>query len=79
MAEPQAAFEEVRRPEQLVKFEDIDFVVVVSKQGVSRTVAASSYQYDRTAKLLRFSTGVLTAQDDSLSVNVARYCQSIIP
>ena len=23
--------------------------------------------------------GVLTAQDDSLSVTVARYCQSIIP
>ena len=32
-----------------------------------------------TAKLLRFSAGVLTAQDDSLSVNVARYCQSVIP
>jgi hypothetical protein len=66
-------------PLDLDKYEDIDSVVVVNKQGVQRTVSASGYQYDRSAKLLRFSPGVLTAQDDSLSVNVARYCQSIIP
>lgn len=66
-------------PLDLDKFEDVDSVVVVSKQGVQRTVPASGYQLDRTAKLLRFAAGVLTAQDDSLSVNVARYCQSIIP
>ena len=66
-------------PLDLDKYEAVESVVVVSKQGVERTVPASSYEYDRTAKLLRFSAGVLTAQDDSLSVNVARYCQSIIP
>ena len=54
-------------------------MVVANKQGAQRTVPASGYQYDRTAKLLRFSAGVLTAQDDSLSVNVARYCKSVIP
>ena len=59
-------------------YEAVDSVVVTSKQGVQRTVAATSYAYDRAAKLLRFGTGVLTAQDDSLSVNVARYCQIII-
>jgi hypothetical protein len=47
-------------------------------RGVERTVPASSYACDRTAKVLSFSAGVLTAQDDSLSVNVARYCQSVI-
>jgi hypothetical protein len=51
---------------------------VTSKQGVQRTVAAASYDYDRAAKLLRFGTGVLTAQDESLAVNVARYCEVII-
>ena len=66
-------------PLDLDEYEAIDSVVVVSKQGVQRTVPASSYQYDRTAKLLRFSAGVLGAQDDSLSVNVARYCQTVIP
>jgi hypothetical protein len=66
-------------PLDLDKYEDVDSVVVANKQGAERTVPASSYQYDRAAKLLRFSAGVLTAQDDSLSVNVARYCQSIIP
>jgi hypothetical protein len=66
-------------PLDLDKYEDVDSVVVANKQGAQRTVPASGYQYDRTAKLLRFSAGVLTAQDDSLSVNVARYCQSIIP
>ena len=65
-------------PLDLDKYEDVDSVAVVNKQGAQRTVPASSYQYDRTAKLLRFSAGVLTAQDDSLSVDVARYCQSII-
>jgi hypothetical protein len=66
-------------PLDLDKYEAIDSVVVVNKQGTQRTVPAARYEYDRTAKLLRFSAGVLTAQDDSLSVNVARYCESIIP
>ena len=66
-------------PLDLDKYEDIDSVVVTSKQGVKRTVPATSYSYDRTAKLLRFNTGALTAQDDSLDVNVAHYCQPIIP
>jgi hypothetical protein len=66
-------------PLDLDKYEAVDSVVVTTKQGTQRTVPASSYDYDRTAKLLRLSTGALTAQDDALSVNVARYCQSVIP
>jgi hypothetical protein len=66
-------------PLDLDEYEDIDSVVVTTKRGAQRTVTATSYSYDREAKLLSFSTGVLTAQDDSLAVNVARYCQRIIP
>ena len=65
-------------PLDLDEYEDIDSVVVTSKQGAQRTMAATSYNYDRSAKLLRFGTGVLTAQDQSLAVNVARYCEAII-
>ena len=66
-------------PLDLDDYEAIDSVVVINKQGVRRTVPTTGYNYDRIAKLLRFTTGVLTAQDDSLSVNVARYCEIIIP
>jgi hypothetical protein len=66
-------------PLDLDKYEDIDSVVVTTKQGSKRTVPPTSYSYDRTAKLLRFNTGALSAQDDSLEVNVAHYCQPIIP
>jgi hypothetical protein len=66
-------------PLDLDDYEAVDSIVVTSKQGVGRTVAADSYTYDRAAKLLRFNPGVLTAQDESLAVNVARYCQIIIP
>jgi hypothetical protein len=65
-------------PLDLDEYEDVDSIVVTSKQGVQRTVAATSYNYDRAAKLLLFNTGVLTAQDESLAVNVARYCEVII-
>ena len=64
-------------PLDLDGYEAVDSVVVTNRQGMPRTLAASSYTYDRTAKLLRFTTGVLTAQDDSLAVNVARYCEII--
>ena len=64
-------------PLDLDAYEAIDSVVVTNKLGVQRTVAAGSYSYDRAAKLLSFSAGVLTAQDDSLAVNVARYCEMI--
>jgi hypothetical protein len=64
-------------PLDLDKYEGIDSVVVTTKQGVKRTIPPASYRYDRTAKLLVFNSGVLTAQDDSLDVNVARYCEPI--
>lgn len=63
----------------LDKYEDIDTVVVTSKQSSKRTASPSSYSYDRSAKLLRFGAGALTAQDDFLDVNVARYCEPVIP
>ena len=66
-------------PLDLDEYEAVDSVKVTSKAGVPRTVAADSYEYDRAAKLLRFHAGVLTAQDESLAVNVARYCESVIP
>jgi hypothetical protein len=65
-------------PLDLDEYEDIDSVVVTSKQGVQRTAATNGYTYDRDAKLLRFNAGALTAQDESLAVNVARYCEVII-
>ena len=66
-------------PLDLDEYEAVDSVVVTNQQGGERTVADTSYNYDRTAKLLQFNTGVLTAQDESLAVNVARYCKSVIP
>jgi hypothetical protein len=66
-------------PLDLDEYEAVDSVVVTNKSGGQRTVAATSYVYDRAAQLLRFDPGVLTAQDDSLAVNIARYCQSVIP
>ena len=66
-------------PLDLDEYEAVDSVVVTNKQGGERTVADTSYHYDRAAKLLQFNTGVLTAQDESLAMNVARYCQSVIP
>jgi hypothetical protein len=66
-------------PLDLDEYEEIDSVVVTDKQGVQRTVPPSSYAYDRAAKVLRFGSGVLTAQDESLAVNVARYCHTVIP
>ena len=65
-------------PLDLDAYEAVDSIVVTNKLGVQRTVAAASTTYDRDAKILRFPVGVLTAQDESLAVNVARYCQKII-
>lgn len=64
-------------PLDLDEYEAIDSIIVTNKRGEQRTVTAASYTYDRAAKLLRFGTGVLTAQDESLAVNVARYCQIV--
>ena len=66
-------------PLDLDEYEDVDSVLVTDKQGVQRMVPATSYTYDRVAKLLQFNPGVLTAQDESLAVNVARYCTVVIP
>jgi len=66
-------------PLDLDEYEAIDSVVVTTNLGIERTVPADSYSDDRTAKLLHFNPGVLTAQDESLAVNVARYCQVVIP
>jgi hypothetical protein len=66
-------------PLELDEYEAVDSVVVTNKQGQQRTVADTSYNYDRKAKLLRFNAGVLTAQDESLAVNVARECHIVIP
>lgn len=59
-------------------YEAVESVVVTQKKGQQRTVASSGYSYDRAAKLLRFNAGVLTAQDESLAVGVARECHRII-
>jgi hypothetical protein len=59
-------------------YEAVDAVVVTQKQGQQRTVASTGYTYDRAAKLLRFNPGVLTAQDESLAVSVARECHRVI-
>jgi len=64
-------------PLDLDAYEAIDSVVVNDELGAQRTVPAASYNYDRAAKVLRFNPGVLTAQDESLAVNVARYCGTI--
>jgi len=59
-------------------YEAVESVVVTQKQGQQRTVASTGYTFDRSAKLLRFNPGVLTAQDESLTVSVARECHRII-
>jgi hypothetical protein len=62
----------------LDEYEDIDSVLVTNKQGEQRTVPAQSYSYDRTGQTLGFNVGTLTAEDQTLAVNVARYCEPII-
>jgi hypothetical protein len=62
----------------LDEYEAVDSVVVTNKQGQQRAVADAGYSYDRRAKQLRFNAGVLTAQDESLAVSVARECHIII-
>jgi hypothetical protein len=64
-------------PLNLSAFEAVDSVVVTDRAGRKRTLSAKDYVYDRTAKILRFNAGALTAQDESLLVNVARYCEPI--
>lgn len=59
-------------------YELVEAVVVTPKQGQQRAVASTGYTYDRPAKLLRFNPGVLTAQDESLAVSVARECHRVI-
>jgi hypothetical protein len=59
-------------------YEAVESVVVTQKKGQLRTVASTGYTYDRPAKLLRFNPGVLTAQDESLAVSVARECHRVI-
>jgi hypothetical protein len=66
-------------PLDLDDYEAVDSVVVTKKQGQQRTIPATGYSHDRKAKLLHFNPGVLTAQDESLAVNVARECHIIIP
>jgi hypothetical protein len=44
---------------------------------MQRTVGKPMFRYDRAAKVLRFTPGVLGAQDESLAVNVARYCEVV--
>jgi hypothetical protein len=63
-------------PLGLDEYEDVDSVLVTNKQGEQRTV--QGYAYDRAGQTLRFSVGVLTAEDQALAVNVARYCAPII-
>jgi len=58
-------------------YEDVDSVLVTSKQGTQRTLPKGSYRYDRAAGVLRFNPGVLGPQDESLAVNVARYCEPV--
>lgn len=65
-------------PLELDDYETVDAVDVTNKQGEKRTVEASGYRYDAQAKQLVFSPGVLTAQDDTLVVNVAHECHIII-
>jgi hypothetical protein len=64
-------------PLDLDPYEDVDSVVVTNRMGMQRTVQKPLFHYDRAAKVLRFDPGVLGAQDDSLSVNVARYCEVV--
>jgi hypothetical protein len=65
-------------PLDLDPYEAVDTVVVTNKQSQKRTIATSGYKYDDKAKQLIFSPGALTAQDDTLAVNVARECHIII-
>ena len=64
-------------PLDLDAYEDVDSVVVTDRAGVQRTVQKPQFRYDRAAKVLHFTPGVLGAQDLSLSVNVARYCEVV--
>jgi hypothetical protein len=63
-------------PLSLDEYEDVDSVLVTNKQGEQRKV--QGYAYDRGGETLRFSVGVLTAEDQALAVKVARYCAPII-
>jgi hypothetical protein len=65
-------------PLDLDEYEKVDSVVVTTKTGAKRTVPPGGYQYDRGAKILRFTPGALGPQDESLAVNVARYCERIV-
>jgi hypothetical protein len=64
-------------PLALDEYEKVDSVIVTTRAGVQRTVPPAGYQYDRAAKTLRFTPGVLGAMDDTLAVNVARYCERV--
>lgn len=64
-------------PLDLDAYEDVDSVVITNRMGMQRTVQKPAYRYDRMAKVLRFNAGVLGAQDESLAVNVARYCEIV--
>jgi len=64
-------------PLDLDAYEDVDSVVVTDRAGMQRTVQKPQFRYDRAAKVLRFTPGVLGAQDESLAVNVARYCEVV--
>jgi hypothetical protein len=62
----------------LDEYEKVDSVVVTTRSGMQRMIPATGYRYDRMAKKLRFTPGVLGPQDESLAVNVARYCERIV-
>ncbi len=65
-------------PLDLDDYEIVDSLVVTDKQGKKRTIEASGYQYDDKAKQLVFNSGVLSAEDDTLAVEVAHECHRII-
>lgn len=65
-------------PLALDEYEDVDSILVTNRRGESRTLPVQGYRYDRAAQTLRLSVGVLTAEDEKLAVNVARYCEPII-
>ena len=64
-------------PLDLDPYEDVDSVVVTNRMGLQRTLMKPAFRYDRATKVLRFNAGVLGAQDESLAVNVARYCEVV--
>jgi hypothetical protein len=65
-------------PLDLDGYEEVGSVVVTDRTGVQRTLRVTDYKYDRVARILRFNPGALGAQDESLSVNVTRYCEPIV-